>query len=237
MTRALSFAAFLMVFAPALSQAQRQSHPILEATSIENEYLQVSRIALPAATSVSFKNTGHVYLLIVLRPPLLTDASDDGPPRVLSHTGVWMLEQGHSHQLVNNNDVQFSDLLVELRKNPGLVSCSNGKNCFWSIRDWRDPQPNLLSEHVTVFMISVPWKPEPQSRIAPTRKVLVAGKPRDAGEPIWMSSSSDVTDPEPANPENSIANALGRAKIESPPTFFESLFTTILSAAVRGCVR
>ena len=170
---------------------------------IANEYVLASRIVLSPGGKITLPENGHVHLLISDQGSTLSVNESDRSYAVEFRTGnLRMFEEGRRYQITNAGKDPFSGLWVELKLAPGRVICSETKSCPWSIRP-RDPLPIFLSEHVTVFRIDVPWKPERHSLVVPDTEVEIEGKRQARGDPMWMTSPSEITsDAKPAVKEN-----------------------------------
>jgi hypothetical protein len=198
----LKAAVIAMLVAVATTTLIAQAAPAhLGDPAIANEYVRVWKLALPPASSILVPDSGRVHILIGQVPVLvegtaatLTDSSDANHFRTLDfhQSDVWLLDADRQHEISNPNEAALPLLLLELRIDPGRISCSESKNCAWSIR-WQDPVPVLLSEHVTIFHIYAPWKPEPRSLIVPGSDVFIDGKKQPAWDPLWMPSPLEIT--------------------------------------------
>lgn len=179
--------------------------------TIANGYVRVWKLNLPPRSSILVPDSGHIHILIGKVPiawgttsTTLTDSSDIAHYRTLDlrPPGVWLLESVQ-HQISNPNEVAFTGLLLDLQTDPGRLSCTEPKRCYWSIRPG-DPVPLILSEHVTIFNIDAPWTTEPRSLIVPTSDVFIDGKKQPAWDPVWMPSPLEITG-SPDNPARGFA--------------------------------
>lgn len=191
---------------------------------IANPYVRVSTISLPPAGTVSMPDNGHVHLLIADHPPLATVADPTAAQSAEFRSAtVQLFEAGHDYRLRNDEKDSFSALWVELNINPGRVNCSDGKSCPWSIRG-EDPHPIVLSEHVTVFKIAVPWKPEPHSLIIPMADVLIDGHRANKREPLWMDSPVEITGMDNGKNQSPSLAVLLAGSLPEIPSFIEMAF-------------
>jgi hypothetical protein len=87
-----------------------------------------------------------------------------------------------------------------------------------------DPWPLMLSERVTIFAISAPWKPEPRSLIVPSEAVEIAGKTRLAGELVWMEAPEELTEVGRKETSAKPTNAERIAAFGDSPSFVEVAF-------------
>jgi hypothetical protein len=193
---------------------------------LTNDYVRVAKISVLPDGTFQVPESSDAHILIATSAPTLTDISEasvDAKKAKSITARAILLEANRSYTLANGRKVQFEGLLLDLQKDPGKISCTQGNDCPWSIRPM-DPVPAILSEHVTVFSIPLPWTPEARSLIIPESDMTAAGQHHGAGDPFWMLSPMELT--AAATPPSSAAslNALVTGSFPKPDYFIEVAF-------------
>jgi hypothetical protein len=164
------FVRFVVILLCAISLSAN-GEPATREGLITNQYVRVSRVELAAHDSFSLPKNGHFHILISGSTPSVSVARSDNREPVAASQNLWTLDEAHSYQISNCGEVQLSVTLLDVLTSPGRIICSNGNACPWSIRSL-DPVPVFLSDHLTIFRIPLPWRPEAHSVIVPSVSML-----------------------------------------------------------------
>jgi hypothetical protein len=214
--RLTGFAGVTLLAVSAWTAAAQQPTAYLADPIVSNDYLRVAKLTLPAQGTFTVAESPDARILIATNGAQLDDVTDAAHPQPIL-APARLLEARHSYRLANDSQSPFSGLLLDLLKDPGKISCTHENDCAWSIRSAMDPLPLILSEHVTVFRIALPWTPEARSLIVPEVELIAGGQQHAIGDPIWMLTPTQLTDISGAAP---VASSGPAALFLAHPGFF-----------------
>ena len=192
------FVRFIVILLCAISLSAN-GEPATREGLITNQYVRVSRVELAAHDSFSLPKNGHFHILISGSTRSVSVARSDNREPVAASQNLWTLDEARSYQISNCGEVQLSVTLLDVLTSPGRIICSNGNACPWSIRSL-DPVPVFLSDHLTIFRIPLPWRPEARSVIVPSVEVSVSDVHHDAWDALWMDTLEEVKPARPKEP-------------------------------------
>jgi hypothetical protein len=194
---------------------------------IANDYVRVAKITMLPGSTFRVPQGTDAHILIATSAPTLRDATDfaaDASHAEPNTARALMLEANRAHVLSNDPKSRFEGLLLDLQKDPGKISCTETKDCPWSIRSALDPWPIILAEHVTVFRIALPWTPEPRSLIVPESDVTTASERHASGDPLWLLAPTGLTSADTSPSSAAPMNALVTGSFPAPDYFIEVAF-------------
>lgn len=188
---------------------------------IANQYVRVSKVAIPSHGSLPLPENGHFRILISEQAEAVSVRRSDNNQPLAPAENLWTLDGGRSYQIFDRIEAPVSLLSLETDTNPGRVFCAGGNACPWSIRGG-DPVPIFLSEHLTVFRIPLPWSPEAHSIIVPNVEISMAGTDGRAWDAVWMETGVEVKAAH--QPERGRLAGFGLGSAEPMPYLLEITF-------------
>lgn len=217
-SNAFRCAAFVLMLSTASLIAAR-AEQLQFKDSMTNEYVRVSRLTLPGHHSFTLAANRHLRILISDQARSVSIMLPGKP--VASSANLWTLVEDNPYRIYNHDDAQVSLIMLEMTASPGRIVCSNGDACPWSIRSL-DPVPVFLSDHLTIFKIPLPWKPEPHSIMVPSVDVLLQDVHYEAWHAVWLETPQEVR---PVHPQPKWSSSIsGLAVAEPLPYLLEIAF-------------
>ena len=223
-TACVVFAAWLAVAGTALT-AQRNT--LAQVPKVTNDYVRVWKFLLQPGESFTLPDNTDTEILISATPSNMTETDVTQAKKIVLSSQVIGPHVGHT--FLNGSHEPMEWFLLDLQEDPGKITCTHADDCPWSIRSGADPTPLILSEHVTVFRLALPWKPEPNSLVIPESDLMDTSVRHAVAEPFWITAPTLLTQagaptPQPSPAKDRLAEFVAQRDYFLEVAFYDKPF-------------